>query len=357
MDEEERHRRIIHIDMDAFFASVEQRDNPALKGLPVAVGGLSERGVVAAASYEARKFGVHSAMPSVTARRKCPDLVFVKARFDVYKEVSTQIREIFMSYTPLVEPLSLDEAYLDVTDFLGNASSATELARAIQVDIKKATDLTASAGVSYNKFLAKIASGYQKPQGLTVISPKNGAAFIAALEIEKFHGIGPATAQKMRGHGITNGETLRAQPVEFLQEKFGKAGPYYFNLARGIDHRAVQPNRIRKSAGAERTFSEDIDSYDEAVTRMAPIVEKVWEYCRREGRFGNTLTLKIKYADFTEESRARTVSEAFDDKVAIETAAHQMLRAYFPARKKVRLLGLKISSFADLKSDRQLRLL
>src|SRR5205807_695777 len=242
-----RSRKIIHIDMDAFYASVEQRDSPELRGKPVAVGGSRERGVVAAASYEARKFGVHSAMPSITAKRKCPDLIFLKPRFDAYKAISLQIREIFAEYTPIIEPLSLDEAYLDVTENLKGIVSATWIAEEIRERVRAAIQLTASAGVSYNKFLAKLASDHRKPDGLFVITPEMGPVFVETLPVRKFHGVGPATARKMEQLAIRTGLDLRAQPLELLQQHFGKAGSYYYWVARGIDERPVRANRVRKS--------------------------------------------------------------------------------------------------------------
>src|SRR5580692_11458163 len=254
-DEPTRQRKIIHIDMDAFYASVEQHENPELRGKPVAVGGSRERGVVAAASYEAREFGVHSAMPSVTAKRKCANLIFVKPRFDVYKVVSLQIRAIFAEYTLIIEPLSLDEAYLDVTENLKGIASATEIAEHIRAKIRRETNLTASAGVSYNKFLAKLASDHRKPDGLFVITPKMGPAFVEGLPVEKFHGVGPATAAKMHRLGIETGLDLRAQSLPFLQQHFGKSGPYYYWIARGVDERPVHAGRVRKSVGAENTFA------------------------------------------------------------------------------------------------------
>src|SRR5215217_3785849 len=254
VDPPDRPRKIIHIDMDAFYASVEQRDNPELRGKPVAVGGSRARGVVAAASYEARKFGVHSAMPSVTAKRKCPELVFVAPRFDVYKEVSLQIRQIFARYTPIIEPLSLDEAYLDVTENLKGIGSATMIAAEIRETIRAETRLTASAGVSYNKFLAKLASDYRKPDGLFVITPDIGPEFVETLAVRKFHGVGPATAAKMERLGIKTGLDLKGQTLALLQQHFGKAGSYYYWAARGVDDRAVRADRIRKSVGAENTF-------------------------------------------------------------------------------------------------------
>jgi DNA polymerase-4 len=250
-------RKIIHIDMDAFYASVEQRDNPELRGKPVAVGGSRERGVVAAASYEARKFGVRSAMASVTAKRKCPELIFVKPRFEVYKDVSQQIRAIFAEHTPTIEPLSLDEAYLDVTACC-EGRTATDIAKAVRAKIKDATGLTASAGVSYNKFLAKLATDQNKPDGLFVITPRMGPTFVETLPIAKFHGVGPATARKMTEFGRHNGADLKNRELSFLSRHFGKSGAYFYWIARGIDERQVQPNRIRKSVGSENTFAADI---------------------------------------------------------------------------------------------------
>src|SRR4051795_1634501 len=271
-----RLRKIIHIDMDAFYASVEQRDNPELRGKPVAVGGSRERGVVVAASYEARKFGVRSAMPSVTAKRNCPDLIFVKPRFDVYKAVSLQIRAIFAEHTPLIEPLSLDEAYLDVTENLQGIASATEIAQRIRASIKAGTALTASAGISYNKSLAKLASDHRKPDGLFVITPKMGPSFVEALPVGKFHGIGPATARKMARLGIETGLDLKGQTEGFLQHHFGKAGSYYYWAARGIDERPVRADRTRKSIGAENTFPVDLLTYEAARDALREIAGKVW---------------------------------------------------------------------------------
>ncbi|MGA9727020.1 MAG: DNA polymerase IV, partial [Methylocella sp.] len=277
--------------MDAFYASVEQRDNPELRGKPVAVGGSRERGVVAAASYEAREFGVHSAMPSATAKRKCPNLIFVKPRFDVYKVVSLQIRTIFAEYTPIIEPLSLDEAYLDVTENLKGIVSATQIAETIRAKIRTETSLTASAGVSYNKFLAKLASDHRKPDGLFVITPKMGPAFVERLPVEKFHGVGPATTAKMNRIGIEIGLDLRAQTLSFLQEHFGKSGPYYYWIARGVDERAVCADRVRKSVGAENTFSADIFTFEAACEVLQPIIEKVWRTCEGAEIRGRTVTL------------------------------------------------------------------
>jgi DNA polymerase-4 len=306
-----RQRKIVHIDMDAFFASVEQRDNPELRGKPVAVGGSRERGVVAAASYEAREFGVRSAMASVTAKRKCPNLIFVKPRFDVYREVSLQIRTIFAEYTPIIEPLSLDEAYLDVTENLKRVASATQIAEEIREKIRAETGLTASAGISYNKFLAKLASDHRKPDGLFVITPKMGAAFVENLPVEKFHGVGPATTVKMNRLGIKTGFDLREKTLAFLQQHFGKPGPYYYWIARGIDERSVRADRIRKSLGAENTFSTDIFTFEAACEALLPIIEKVWRICEGAEIHGRTVTLKVKYADFQQITRSRTVSRSF----------------------------------------------
>lgn len=339
-----RIRKIIHIDMDAFYASVEQRDDPELRGLPVAVGGLEARGVVAAASYEARTYGVYSAMPSVTAKRKCPGLVFVKPRFDVYKAVSAQIREIFAEYTPFIEPLSLDEAYLDVTENLKGMTIATEIALEIREKIKAVTGLNASAGISYNKFLAKIASDLNKPNGQAVITPKNGPAFVAGLPVRKFHGIGPATAEKMHRLGIATGADMREKKIEFLVRHFGKSGPYFYGVARGVDERLVKPNRARKSVGAEDTFAKDIYSYELALEGLKPLIAKVWRYCEANSISGKTLTLKVKYSDFNQITRSKSIAQGFQSPAAIEETIAALLESAFPTRKGVRLLGLTMSS-------------
>lgn len=337
-------RRVIHCDMDAFYASVEQRDNPDLRGKPVAVGGSKERGVVAAASYEARRFGVHSAMASFTARRKCPDLIFVKPRFDVYKEVSLQIREIFHEYTPLVEPLSLDEAYLDVTENLKGIPYATQIAREIRAKILQETGLTASVGVSYQRFLAKMASDQNKPNGMFVITPEMGPAFMEQLPIQKFHGVGPATAAKFNALGIFTGLDLKAQSLEFLQERFGKAGGYYYWLARGVDHRPVRPDRIRKSVGAENTFASDLSGLEAMKAALTPIIDKVWRYCDQTGVRGRTVTLKVKYADFHQITRSRTLSGPVENRAILEAASFELLTALLPFPKAVRLLGVSLST-------------
>ena len=339
-----RQRKIIHIDMDAFYASVEQRDNPELRGKPVAVGGARERGVVAAASYEARKFGVRSAMPSVTARRKCAELIFVKPRFDVYRAVSHQIRAIFAEYTPLIEPLSLDEAYLDVTENLKAMASATAIAEEIRARILAETGLTASAGISYNKFLAKMASDERKPNGQFVITPKMGPAFVEGLPVGKFHGIGPATQAKMEGLGIRNGADLKGQTLEFLREHFGKAGPYYYALARGIDERPVCADRVRKSVGAETTFGADLFTAEEARAALEPLIAKVWSYCEGSTIRGRTATLKAKYADFQQITRSRSLEVPIDSRAVLEELVYQLLEPLFPVSKGIRLLGVTLSS-------------
>jgi DNA polymerase-4 len=340
-------RKIIHIDMDAFFASVEQRDNPELRGKPVAVGGAKQRGVVAAASYEARKFGVRSAMPSVTAARKCRDLIFVKPRFEVYKEVSSQIHEIFAEYTALIEPLSLDEAYLDVTENLKGMAIATEIAMQIRARILDVTGLTASAGVSYNKFLAKMASGHNKPNGQFLISPARGPVFVQTLPIGKFHGIGPATAARMKSFGIETGADLLSKSLPFLQMHFGKAGPYYYGIARGVDERRVKPDRVRKSVGGENTFFDDVHDLALASEKLGPIIEKVWRHAEAKSLYGKTLTLKIKYADFEVVSRSRTEPRPLRSLDEVQTVTMGLLNPFFPTAKGIRLLGISLSGFGN----------
>jgi DNA polymerase-4 len=339
-----RQRKIIHVDMDAFYASVEQRDNPELRGKPVAVGGARERGVVAAASYEARKFGVRSAMPSVTAKRNCPELIFVKPRFDVYKAVSLQVCAIFAEHTPLIEPLSLDEAYLDVTENLQGIASATEIAKLIRAKIKAETGLTASAGVSYNKFLAKLASDHRKPDGLFVITPRMGAEFVEDLPVGKFHGIGPATTARMNGHGIHTGADLRAQSLDFLLRHFGKAGAFYYWISRGVDERPVRADRVRKSVGAESTFIADLFALGEAREALQPIIEKVWRHCEATGTQGRTVTLKVKYADFHQISRSLTCDAPVASQAALEQVSLALLQPVFPVQRGIRLLGVTLSS-------------
>ncbi|GAB4031713.1 DNA polymerase IV [Spirosoma gilvum] len=338
-------RKIIHIDMDAFYASVEQRDNPELRGKPVAVGGSWQRGVVAAASYEARQFGVRSAMASSIAIRKCPDLVFVKPRFDVYKAVSSQIRAIFAQFTPLIEPLSLDEAYLDVTDSLEANMTATQIAQVIKEQIRNETSLTASAGVSYNKFLAKLASDYRKPDGLFVIKPHQGLAFVEKLDVGQFHGIGRVTAAKMNQLGIYTGLDLRQQSEAFLTQHFGKVGHHYFNISRAIDHRPVTLDRERKSVGSETTFDRDLTEHADLVAELEPLINSVWSYCERTGILGRTVTLKVKYADFQQITRSRTATGFLTSQSMLSQLSHDLLTALQPLPKGVRLLGISLSSF------------
>src|SRR5450755_2608585 len=349
--DEDRQRKIIHVDMDAFYASVEQRDNPELRGKPVAVGSSRERGVVAAASYEARKFGVRSAMPSVTAKRQCPDLIFVKPRFDVYKAVSQQIREIFAEHTAIIEPLSLDEAYLDVTENLQNIPLARDVALAIRAKIKEVTGLNASAGISYNKFLAKLASDHRKPNGQFVITPEMGPAFVEALPVGKFHGIGPATSTKMNSLGLHTGLDMRNQSLEFMQANFGKAGSYYYWISRGVDNREVRANRIRKSVGAENTFSSDLTDLEAMVSELQPLIDKVWRHCADRGSHGRTVTLKVKFADFELVSRSRTVAGLIGSRGELELATSDLLKAISPTKKAVRLLGVSISGFVDAQDE------
>jgi DNA polymerase-4 len=341
---EERQRKIIHVDMDAFFASVEQRDNPDLRGKPVAVGGSRERGVVAAASYEARKFGVRSAMPSVTAKRQCPELIFVKPRFEVYKAVSQQIREIFAEHTPIIEPLSLDEAYLDVTENLQGIPLARDVALAIRAKIKELTGLNASAGISYNKFLAKLASDHRKPNGQYVITPEMGPAFVEALSVGKFHGIGPATSAKMNSLGLRTGLDMRNQTLEFMQANFGKAGAYYYWISRGVDNREVRASRIRKSVGAENTFSLDLTEFDAMAVELRPLIGKVWRHCEENGSRGRTVTLKLKFADFETITRSRSVPAAVSSRGELERLSIALLQNEMPLPKPVRLLGVSLSS-------------
>ncbi|MEO1490132.1 MAG: DNA polymerase IV [Pseudomonadota bacterium] len=347
-------RKIIHVDMDAFFASVEQRDHPELRGKPVAVGGAGGRGVVAAASYEARKFGVRSAMPSVTAKRKCPDLIFVRHRFDAYKEASRQIRAVFDHHTPHVEPLSLDEAYLDVTEDRLGIGSATRIAQLIRQEIKAKTKLTASAGVSYNKFLAKLASDQNKPDGLCVIRPGEGAAFVASLPIRRFHGIGPKAEEKMKRLGIETGADLAAKDIEFLRAHFRSMGDYLYRAARGIDLRPVRAHRIRKSVGGERTFSQDISSGAKLRETLENTVDIVWERVENASAKGapirgRTITLKMKFTDFQIMTRAKSIgakegSGWIEDKAHFARLARELLEEALPLPMPIRLMGLTLSN-------------
>jgi len=354
-------RKIIHVDMDAFFASVEQRDNPQLRGKPVAVGGSSGRGVVAAASYEARKFGVKSAMPSVTAKRLCPDLIFVKSRFDAYREASRQIRAVFEHHTPLVEPLSLDEAYLDVTEDRLGIGSATRIAELIRQEIRAKTQLTASAGVSYNKFIAKLASDQNKPDGLCVIRPGEGAAFVAGLPIRRFHGVGPKAEEKMKRLGIETGADLAEKDIAFLRANFGSFAEYLFRAARGIDLRPVRPHRIRKSVGGERTFSQDIGAAGALRDTLEEIIDIVWERIERAEARGRTVTLKLKFNDFRIVTRAKSIparsmhgsgGDWIEDKTRFAQFSRELLEEALPLPMPIRLMGLTLSNL-DRAADRE----
>jgi DNA polymerase-4 len=336
-------RKIIHIDMDAFYASVEQRDNPSLRGRPVAVGHAAKRGVVAAASYEARKFGVRSAMPSTTAARKCPELVFMPPRFEVYRAISQQIRVIFADYTPLIEPLSLDEAYLDVTENLRGLATATETAAQIRARIFQETSLTASAGISYNKFLAKLGSEQRKPDGQFVIPPDRGAAFVERLAVSKFHGVGPVTAEKMNRLGIQTGADLRAHSLEFLYQNFGKSGSWYFAIARGEDDRPVRPDR--KSSGSETTFQDDLTDLTAVEAGVLGQANEVWAWCQKANAYGRTVTVKIKYADFQIATRSRSVASVIASQAELHILSLELIRAVYPLRDGIRLVGVSISNF------------
>jgi DNA polymerase-4 len=340
-----RIRKIIHIDMDAFYASVEQRDDPGLKGRPVAVGYPAKRGVVAAASYEARRFGVRSAMPSTVAMRKCEELIFVPPRFDVYRGVSREIHAIFREYTHLVEPLSLDEAYLDVTDNLKCIPTAWETAKKIRQRIYEQTNLTASAGISCNKFLAKLASDHRKPNGQFGIMPEDAEDFVAGLPVAKFHGVGPVTAAKMRALGIETGTDLRRQTLEFLSTHFGKAGAWYFEIAQGRDDRPVQPDRERKSSGSETTFPKDLVDPVRIEAGVMAMADDVWRWCERANARGRTVTVKIKWSDFQISTRSRSPGEAIESREKLHEIALGLIRSVFPPRKGVRLVGVALSGF------------
>jgi DNA polymerase-4 len=342
-------RKILHIDMDAFYASVEQRDFPQYRGKPLVVGGRPEqRGAVAAASYEARRYGIHSAMPARIAQQRCPELIFARPRFEVYKELSGQIREIFHRYTHLVEPLSLDEAYLDVTTNALEEPSALVLARAIKADIQATTQLTASAGVSVNKFLAKMASGQNKPDGLTLILPDQAEAFVAALPIEKFHGIGYVTARKMHALGIATGADLRDWAEADLVQHFGKVGHFYYRVAQGEDDRPVNPNRIRKSIGAERSFSPDLTQLADMLTALERVANEVITRLQEQPRRGHTLTLKIKYANYRQITRSRTFVTAISPESPLFSWVEEMLLAHLDRDRPVRLLGLTLSNLEPI---------
>jgi DNA polymerase-4 len=338
-------RKIIHIDMDAFYASVEQLDHPELRGKPIAVGSAAERGVVAAASYEARKFGVRSAMPSKTALRKCTSLIFVKPRFDRYKEISDQIRNIFFEYTDLVEPLSLDEAYLDVTLIKRGKPSATLIAKEIRERIFAETKLTASAGVSYNKFLAKVASDVNKPNGMFVVLPSQAQAFIDELEVKKFYGIGKVTAERLNKMGIWFGRDLKRIDKNELVRLFGKAGSYFYDICRGIDNRPVEPWRERKSVGAEETFTTDLVYFNDLKTELLAVADILWRRIEKSEVKAKTLTLKFKYADFEQHTRSITIPDLFENKTQLEEEAIKLMTKEGGFQKGVRLLGLTVSNF------------
>ena len=336
-------RKIIHVDMDAFYASIEQRDDPALRGKPVAVGGSHARGVVAAASYEARAFGVRSAMASVTAARRCPDLVFVRPRFDVYRAVSLEIRAIFAAYTALIEPLSLDEAYLDVTGL----GSATRIAEEIRARIRAETGLTASAGVSYNKFIAKMASDQNKPDGLCVIPPGRGEAFVAGLPVRRFHGVGPVTAARMERLGILTGADLRAADLIFLQRHFGSRAAWLHAAARGRDDRPVRADRPRKSLGAETTFAEDLIGRAALLTGLGEVIDMLWRRAERAEALGRTVTLKVRFADFRTVTRARTLATPVATRERLVEMGTALVDGLLPLDLGVRLLGLTLSGFEE----------
>ena len=344
-----RIRKIIHVDMDAFFASVEQRDNPELRGRPVAVGYPAARGVVAAASYEARKFGVRSALPSVTALRRCPDLIFVPPRFDAYREVSRRIHAIFADYTPLIQPLSLDEAYLDVTANLRGLPTAWATAKEIRARIFDELGLTASAGISYNKFLAKLASDQNKPNGQFAVTPEMGAAWVEALPVARFHGVGPKTAARMAALGIVTGADLRARPLDFLQTHFGSMAGWYYAIARGEDDRPVNPDRVRKSSGTETTFGRDLTDDEEIEAGVLRMADDVWAWCASARRFGRTATVKVKYHDFQIITRSRSFAVPIDTHVRLREAGLALVRSVLPTPKGIRLVGVTVSNFEQAK--------
>ena len=343
-------RKILHIDMDAFYASVEQRDDPSLRGKPVAVGG-QHRGVVMAASYEARKYGVRSAMPSVTAKRRCPDLIFVKSNFDVYRTVSQQIRRIFADYTDLVEPLSLDEAYLDVTEDRLGLGSARAIAEDIRRRIREEAGLTASAGVSYCKFIAKLASDYRKPDGLTVVTPERGPEFVASLPMARFHGVGPVTARKMERLGIFTGADLREWSLPALQARFGSSAEWYWRICRGIDEREVKPDRPYKSVSAERTFDADLSDPERLTAELERIAGYAWVRVERAQVAGRTVTLKVKFGDFTIITRSKSFASPIPDQSAFAAAGQSLLAALHPLPMGIRLLGLGLHNLVESEAE------
>ncbi len=344
-------RKIIHVDMDAFYASVEQMDNPDLKGKPIAVGGGSKRGVISAASYEARKFGVRSAMPGFKARRLCDHLIFVRPRFDRYKEISKQVRKIFFDYTDLVEPLSLDEAYLDVTQNKKGNPSATLVASEIRARILEDVGLTASAGISINKFIAKVASDYNKPNGQKTVPPEEVIEFLERLDIRKFYGVGKVTAEKMYKLGIFTGSDLKSKSPEFLDRNFGKSGKFYHNVVRGIHLSEVKPRRIAKSVGAERTFSENLTSELFMLEKLEHIAEELEKRLKRYQIAGKTVTLKIKYSDFTLQTRSKTLPLFISDMSLVLETAKELLYQEKP-QNSVRLLGISLSNL-NVEKDKE----
>ncbi|MFL0413323.1 DNA polymerase IV [uncultured Sphingomonas sp.] len=338
-------RKIIHVDMDAFFASVEQRDDPALRGKPVAVGSAAARGVVAAASYEARAFGVRSALPSVTALRRCPDLIFVRPRFDVYKSVSRQVHAIFAEFTDIIQPLSLDEAYLDVTANRAGLPTAWATAKAIRARILEETGLTASAGVSYNKFLAKLASDHRKPNGQFAVTPEMGPAWVETLPVSRFHGVGPVTAAKMKRLGIETGADLRGKSMAFLEQHFGSSAGWYYAIARAQDDRPVNPNRERKSSGSETTFRTDLTEPAEIEAGVLRMADDVWEWCEKAQAFGRTVTVKIKFQDFRLITRSRSHPGAVNTREQLHAASLDLIRSIYPPENGIRLVGVTVSNF------------
>jgi DNA polymerase-4 len=343
--------------MDAFFASVEQLDNPELKGKPVAVGGSGERSVVAAASYEARKFGVRSAMPSIIAKRLCPDLIFVKHNFERYKEVSSQVMEIFKEYTDLIEPLSIDEAFLDVTDDKKKIGSATVIARKIRTEIKSKTGLTASAGISVNKFLAKIASDINKPDGLFIIKPEEAEKFIEELPVEKFYGIGKVTSQKMHKLGIHKGSDLKKWDIVALVRNFGKAGVFFYNIVRGIDERPVEPNQERKSVGTEYTYEKDLKTNFEIVAELYKLEKELMERLEHAETTGRTITLKIKFSDFKQITRSKTLQNYIRSFKTLHKGVSEIRKTINLEGTRIRLMGVTISNLeTEDFEDRQLYL-
>ena len=349
-------RKIIHIDMDAFYASVEQRDNPEYQGRPVIVGGSpQQRGVVAACSYESRKFGVHSAMSSARAARLCPEAVFIKPRFDVYRRISEQIRTIFLRYTELVEPLSLDEAYLDVSDSRLFQGSATRIAAAVKTDIRNATGLTASAGVSYNKFLAKIASDMDKPDGLYVITPEAGAAFIESLPIGRFFGVGKATEARMAKLNITTGADLKMLSREQLHRHFGKTGEFYYHIARGIDRRPVSSRRQRKSISSETTFMEDLLDTEILLGSLQQLADETFRSLANKQLSARTVTIKVKYADFQQVTRSKTLPEPVVTAASVGPVLADLLAKTDAGKRRVRLLGVGVSNLQPLSSVQNLQ--